>query len=81
MRKSYNYTICKVPSAEYFYKQCSAIERHIQNLTKDKLLQDVDGSLFQVYRHDKGEIKVCNDYAIGCLYLETDFDLTEFFSK
>lgn len=73
------YGICDVPDEEYFYKQCAAIEAHIPNLSKEKLLEDVDGSAYQIYHHVQGEIRVCNDYCYGDLYVESDFDLLPYF--
>ena len=80
MNRQFNYTIYKVPSEEYFKKQCEAIENHIPNLTKEKLLEDVDGSLIQIYHHDKGIIGVYNDCIVNCLYVESDFDLEPYFN-
>ena len=77
----YNCTIYDVPSEKYFKNQCAAIEKHIPNLAKEKLLADVDGSLIQIYNHAKGEIRVCNDYMINCLYVESDFDLEPYFKE
>lgn len=82
MRREYTffYGICDNPDAELFKKQCAAIEKHIPNLKQEPLLEDVDGSSIQIYTHKNGEIKVCNDYSLGDLYVESDFDLLPYFS-
>ena len=81
MRKKYKYSynIYDQPDDELFYKQCAALEKHIPNLTKEYPLQDVDGSLIQIYYHEKGEIVVFNDYDIRALYVDSDFDLEPYF--
>ena len=53
----YDYTICDSPSESYFQKQCSALEKKMEGLKKEPLLEDVDGSLTQIYRHKKGQDK------------------------
>ena len=64
-----------------FKKQCAAIEKHIPHLRKSKILIDVDGSLFQEYRHSKGIIEVSNSHYINALYVDADFDLLPYFKK
>lgn len=83
MRKKfrYSYTIYNIPDDDLFTKQCEAIEKNIHGLTKERLLEDVDGSKYQHYRHKNGEIRVCNDYDIYCLYVDSDFDLLPYFKK
>lgn len=75
----YTYTIYKVANTEYFQKQCAALEANIPALKKGKLLEDVDGSAIQIYRHELGEVRVCNDCQVNCLYVESDFDLLPYF--
>lgn len=76
---SYEYTICAVPSEDYFKKQCQAIEKRIPKLKKEPLIEDVDGSKIQVYSHKLGKIKVYNDFIDNCLYVISDFDITPYF--
>lgn len=82
MRKEYkySYTICNYFAPEWFDKQCSALEKHIPNLKKHNLLEDVDGSKYQKYDHPRGEIEVANDYEVGALYIDSDFDIEPYFS-
>ena len=75
-----NYTICTQPDQELFKRQCIALEKHIPNLVKEDLLKDVDGSIFQKYHHTTGMVRVCNDNYIGCLYIESEFDLEPYFN-
>ena len=81
MRKKYkySYTICNQPDEEIFYKQCKALEKYLPGLIKEKLLEDIDGSLYQKYQHNKGEIIVCNHIPIGAVYVDSDFDLLLYF--
>lgn len=77
----YDYNICTVADEELFYRQCTAIEKAIPFLTKEELLEDVDGSLIQKYTHPEGIIKVRNDMQVDALYVTSDFDLLPFFDK
>ena len=76
---AYSYTICKQPNEDVFYKQCAALVKYIPGLEPERLLQDVDGTLIQMYHHKRGEIKVVNDLDIWCLYVDSDFDLEPYF--
>lgn len=49
----YDYNICTNADEQIFENQCRALETHIPNLVKDKLLEDVDGSKTQRYYKDK----------------------------
>jgi len=80
MAAKYIYTICDVPSEEYFKKQCEAIEKSFTGLKKARLIEDIDGSSLQIYHHEKGDIKICNDYYDNCLYIESDFNLSPYFN-
>lgn len=75
------YLICDTPDDDLFYRQCAALEKNITGLQKDSILEDVDGSLIQVYRHAHGEIQVTNSYYHGELCVESDFDLFPYFKK
>ena len=81
MAKKFNfrYTICAQPDEALFRKQCRAFEKKFPDLRKEKLLEDVDGSSYQKYYHTAGEFVVSNDYYIGCLYVESNFDLEPYF--
>ena len=77
----FEYNICNQGDAELFYKQCKAIEDNISALKKDRLIEDVDGSLTQMYNSHLGKIVVRNDLQVDALYVTSDFDLLPFFKK
>ena len=71
----YSYTICRWFDETNFQKQCAYIEKKFSAIKKEQLLEDVDGSAWQLYHHEKGDIEVVNDYQIDCVYIDSDFDL------
>lgn len=73
----YSYTISKEPDNKLFLRVCSLIEKNITGLTKEELLIDVDGSLYQKYLLAQEKIVVRNDYEIYALYVDSDIDLTK----
>ena len=75
----YEYNICNQADAKLFEQQCRALETHISDLQASALLDDVDGTLTQTYRHHNGTIKVKNDMQIDALYVISDFDLLPYF--
>ena len=75
----YNYTICNVSDEELFYRQCIALEKYIPDIVKEELLEDVDGSLTQLYRKDDYKISVHNSEYVGALYIESEIELEHFF--
>lgn len=83
MPKKYKYReiIYNMPHEGYFNKQCLALEKYVIGLKKGRLLEDVDGSSYQMYHHEKGDIEVCNDYRYDELYVDSDFDLEPYFAK
>lgn len=74
------YSICDQFAPDLFPKQCAALEKHIPNLQKVRLLEDVDSSTWQFYSSPHGELVVRNDYSINELYIESDFDIEPYFS-
>lgn len=79
MTRNFEYTICTQADGILFKRQCAALEKHIPNLKREQLLEDVDGTLIQLYHHERGEVVVCNDCDLNCLYVESDFDLETYF--
>ena len=77
----YFYSIYDNPDNEFFQRQCAAIEKRFSNIRKDDVLEDVDGSSYQTYYHSEGMIRVCNDYCLGDLYVESEFDLLPYFKE
>lgn len=39
------------------------------------------GNSYQTYQHVRGKIIACNDYCLGDLYVESDFDLSPYFEE
>lgn len=77
----YCYVICDFADDKFFYKQCRALERRIPDLQAEKLLEDVDGTLIQIYHHPKGNIKVWSDVQENGVYIESDFDVLSYFGE
>ena len=77
----YDYNICTEADRDIFIKQCKALEKHIPNLVKDKLLEDVDGSETQIYFLDGKKIVVHNSYYIGAVYIKSEIELEHFFDN
>ena len=77
----YDYNICTNADEQIFENQCRALETHIPNLVKDKLLEDVDGSKMQRSYKDKKEILVKNSNYIGAVFIESEIELEPFFKK
>ncbi len=75
----YHYSICTEPDHRIFKKQCEAIEKYIPNIRKADLLEDVDGSVTQIYLLEKKRITVHNSYYIGAVYVDSEIELTHFF--
>ena len=76
----YNYTICNQADSELFRRQCEALRRKIDGLKEKSYLEDVDGTITQVYLHPLGKVTVKNDCQVDALYVVSDFDLMPYFS-
>lgn len=77
----FHYNICTEPDEEIFKKQCIALEKHIPNLVRVDLLEDVDGSKIQIYKLGDKEIIVYNEYTIGEVYVDSEIELEPFFTN
>lgn len=77
----FDYTIYPDNSSKKFKEACENIENHFVNISKEKLLVDVDGSTIQVYKFDTGEIAVYDDYDVGAVFVLSDADLDEVFKN
>ncbi|MBT9811183.1 hypothetical protein GPL26_16270 [Enterocloster citroniae] len=75
----YEYYICDTADDEIFRKQCVAIEKNIAPLKKEKLLEDVDGSLIQIYGYMGSKIKVYCDHFIDEVCVKSEIELKHFF--
>lgn len=76
----FDYTIAKTADNSHFKWACEQIEKHIDNLNKDKLLVDVDGSTVQIYHADNGDIRIDNDFEIDAVFVTSDIDLSHLFN-
>lgn len=76
----FEYTICNQADENIFHKQCSALEKNIPNLIKTDILEDVDGSLTQLYSLGDKRVSVHNSKYIDAVYVESDIDLRPFFN-
>lgn len=77
----FDYTICNCADDAIFKNQCQAIEQKIPTLKKKPLLIDVDGTSIQEYGLPMGKICVKNDQQVDALYVQSDFDLRQYFKK
>lgn len=77
----FEYNICSQADSELFYKQCRALEKQVPGLQPENLLEDVDGTAVQRYRHSCGSVTVKNDLQVDALYVVSDFDLLPYFAK
>lgn len=75
----YEYNICNRADAELFHAQCLALQKHICELKVVEFLEDVDGTLLQVYQHPRGIVIVKNDIQVDALYVVSEFDLLPYF--
>ena len=71
----YSYTTSLKADNGEFKRVCSAIEKNILGIKKDKLLIDVDGSATQKYKTESKEIVVQNDFEVDAVYIDSDVDL------
>ena len=65
----YDYGIYPRPDEKLFYAQCE---------TKKPLLEDVDGTLIQIYVYPRGHVIIKNDEMLGDVHVESEFDLKPF---
>lgn len=76
----FEYYICNTADDDIFRKQCSAIENKLKPLLKERLLEDVDGTLIQMYSYEGHKIKVCSDHALDEVYVKSEIELRQFFT-
>ena len=77
----FDYTIWHAPDSDIFLRQCKALEKNIPDLKKSEILIDIDGSQIAVYFKDGKKVTVHNSYYVGAVYIQSEFDLTTFFTK
>lgn len=75
----FKYNIHKEADNDKFEAACKKIENSINDLHIEKPLIDVDGSVIQIYRTDNKKIKVCNDYEVDAVFVDSEANLDELF--
>ena len=81
MRKQYEfeYNVFFDNSPKEFKAACLRIEEKHPEAEKRKMLVDVDGSTIQIYCISGKEIFVFDDYEVGAVYVESDYNLDDIF--
>ena len=64
-----------------FFKAMQGFGENIPDLKKSEILIDIDGSQIAVYFKDGKKVTVHNSYYVGAVYIQSEFDLTTFFTK
>ena len=75
----FHYVIAKNVDRKAFDSACALIEAKIEGVRKEKLLEDVDGTLIQIYHTASGKIKVFDDYEVDAVYVDSDLKLDHIF--
>ncbi len=76
----FSYNIEKETSEKKFTEACKKIEEKVNDIQKDELLEDVDGTQIQIYYKNKRKIKVMNDYEVDAVYIDSEISLDDIFS-
>lgn len=71
----YSYNIAKNADKKAFDRACVLIEMNVKDAEKGKLLEDVDGTLIQIYNALGRKIKVYNDTEVDAVYIDSEVDL------
>lgn len=71
----YSYNIAKSADKNAFNHTCALIESKVKDVKKGKILEDVDGTLIQIYNAPSGKIKVYNDYEVDAVYVDSEMEL------
>ena len=75
----FSYTISKEADNKAFMRTCALIEDNFKEISKEKMLIDVDGSIYQKYHTPQGIIEVSNDYNIDAVYIDSEINLNHIF--
>lgn len=75
----YSYTVSKAASEKAFAEACRLIESHFKGISKEKKIEDVDGTAIQLYQKDAKKIKVFNDYEVDAVYIDSEIELNSIF--
>ena len=77
----FHYTVAKNADQKAFESVCVLLEVKINGMVKEKLLEDVDGTLIQIYKTGGKEITVFNDYEVGAVYIDSELNLDQIFKS
>ena len=77
----FHYSICNIADESVFQRQCKAIEEHVPRITKEEMLNDVDGSLTQMYSVDGKVISVNNSKYNDSVYVDSEIEQKQYFKK
>ena len=75
----YSYTVSKTASEKAFAEACRLIESNFKGISKEKMLEDVDGTTIQIYQKDTKNVKVFNDYEVDAVYVDSEIELNNIF--
>ena len=74
----FSYNVSTKANRKDFEKACKKIENELAHIEKEDVLEDLDGSLIQIYATSNGKIKVFNDYEVDAVYVDSDIELKSF---
>lgn len=77
----YCYVVTNFADGEIFYQKCRVLEKRIPGLQPEKLLEDVNGTLIQIYCHAKGKVRVRSDAQLDYVDIQSDFDILPYLGK
>lgn len=77
----FTYNISKTADNKVFKDTCKQIEKHNVNLSPEKPIVDVDGSVIQIYTDGDKKIKVYNDYEVDAVYVNSYISLDNLFKS
>ncbi len=82
MKGIFDVTISPDNDNNKFLEACKKLETAYPDANKWDIVMDVDGTLLQIYIHDKAGNRtiIYNDYEVGAVYVKSDIDLSGIFT-
>lgn len=77
----FQYTVCNIPDHDVYCRQCRAIEKSVPGIKKVDEFRDVDDSYMSIYEKDGAKVRVCNDWVVGGVFVDSEIDLLPFFKR
>ncbi|SHH56386.1 hypothetical protein [Sporanaerobacter acetigenes] len=68
----YYVNVCNQTDKDLFYKCLEKLKKTKGFKMQDKVLEDVDGSLYAIFKYGEGKVILKNDEEIGALFIESD---------